>query len=301
MRAVDLFAGWGGFSLGATRAGCDVVYAANHWQLAVEVHARNHPRTRHECQDLRQADFTRLPDFDLLLASPACQGHSPASQPRRREYHDALRSSAWAVVDCAEATRPRAIIVENVLNFRRWVLFESWCSALRALGYQVAVHEVHASRLGVPQRRIRVFVTATRRRIARLELPEMDEVPFGPCIDDGAPGWMPVAHASSDVRSRIEAGRRRLGRRFLSQQVTGHKGTPLDEPIRTITTKNQWRLVDGDAYRSLTPRELARGMAFPDTFSWPEDVPINTAILGVGNAVPPPMAESVVRAVMELA
>ena len=48
--------------------------------------------------DLRQADWTTLPEYDLLCASPACQGHSPASQPRRRLYHDALRATAFAVI-----------------------------------------------------------------------------------------------------------------------------------------------------------------------------------------------------------
>lgn len=35
MRAVDLFAGWGGFTCAAEQAGVSVVWAANHWPLAV--------------------------------------------------------------------------------------------------------------------------------------------------------------------------------------------------------------------------------------------------------------------------
>ena len=45
MRAVDLFAGAGGFSEGARMAGLEVVWAANHWPVAVEWHAANHPDT----------------------------------------------------------------------------------------------------------------------------------------------------------------------------------------------------------------------------------------------------------------
>lgn len=56
--------------------------------------AANHPETEHVCQDLRQADWTSLPRFDLLWASPACQGYSTASQPKRRAYHDAMRATA---------------------------------------------------------------------------------------------------------------------------------------------------------------------------------------------------------------
>jgi DNA (cytosine-5)-methyltransferase 1 len=82
MRAVDLFAGLGGFTEGATRAGVQVVWAANHWKAAVDVHARNHPHTDHACQDLRQADWGSVPAHDLLLASPACQGHSRTCRPQ---------------------------------------------------------------------------------------------------------------------------------------------------------------------------------------------------------------------------
>lgn len=299
MKAIDLFAGWGGFTLGATRAGVDVVWAANHWPLAVETHQRNHPLTVHACQDLRQADWSQLPAYDLLLASPACQGHSRASQPRRRAHHDAMRATAWAVVDCADVTEPRAIVVENVLDLRRWRLYPQWTAALEALGYRVREHVVVASRLGVPQRRTRLFVTATRRALDSLDLPHGDEPAFAPCLDSLAAGWRSVRAAPAAVQSRIAAGRARCGPRFLSQHTTGHQGVPLDEPIRTITTKNQWLLVDGTSYRPLTERELARGMGFPDTYQW--QATRNDAIKGLGNAVPPPVAELVVRRVLEAA
>jgi DNA (cytosine-5)-methyltransferase 1 len=72
IRAVDYFAGAGGFSTGAAIAGVKVVAAANHWPRAVESHTRNHPEVRHICQDLNLFDPGELPAFDLLLASPSC-------------------------------------------------------------------------------------------------------------------------------------------------------------------------------------------------------------------------------------
>ena len=162
MRAIDLFAGWGGFTLGATKAGVDVVWAADHWKLAVEAHRQNHPDTKHECQDLNQCDFSQVPDYEILLASPACQGHSTASQPKRRSFHDDLRATAWAVISCADRTNPEIVIVENVPSFKRWRLYSAWLDALELLGY--CVHEVKstASGHGVPQRRKRLFIVATR-------------------------------------------------------------------------------------------------------------------------------------------
>ncbi len=97
MKAIDLFAGAGGFTEGAIEAGIEVMWAANHWPLAVEYHTANHPSTYHLCQDLHQADWSQVPAHDLLLASPACQGHSRA-RGTEMPHHDALRSTAWAIV-----------------------------------------------------------------------------------------------------------------------------------------------------------------------------------------------------------
>src|SRR4051812_4600733 len=107
--AIDLFAGAGGFTCGAAMAGIDVLWAANHWPAAVAVHAANHPRTEHACQDLQQMDWSRVPSHHLLLASPCCQGHSKA-RGRDGPHSDLSRSTAWAVVSCAEYHRPRGFV-----------------------------------------------------------------------------------------------------------------------------------------------------------------------------------------------
>src|SRR5882724_3393039 len=47
-------------------------------------------------------------------------------QPGARQgpaHHDSTRSTAWAVVSCAEAHRPAAILVENVVRFTKWKLY----------------------------------------------------------------------------------------------------------------------------------------------------------------------------------
>jgi DNA (cytosine-5)-methyltransferase 1 len=314
MIAVDLFAGWGGFTLGAEAAGAEVAYAANHWPLAVEAHALNHPNTKHVCQDLRQADWSQLPQFDLLLASPACQGHSPAAQPGRaqsnttRETHDALRATAWAVVDCAEVTAPKAIVVENVQWFQRWgpkgkpgAMFQHWLGAMEILGYHVQVKTLRASHFGVPQRRDRLFIVATREPVdLTFDEPKV-EPGFGGCIDWDEGTWTDIASLpdrKAGARKRLTIASERFGRATV-QHVTGHRGLALSEPLRTVTTKDQWAVVDGGMYRPLTVRETARAMGFPDNYGWPEGSGRGDAITGLGNAVCPPVAQAVVQRVME--
>jgi site-specific DNA-cytosine methylase len=192
MNAIDLFAGAGGFSTGATMAGCTVVWAANHWPAAVQVHANNHPGAVHVCQDLQQADWTRVPAHDLLLASPACQGHSRA-RGKERAHHDAQRSTAWAVVSAAECHRPAVVLIENVPEFAAWVLYPAWCAAMHALGYALAPMVLDAADHGVAQHRRRLFVVATRsKHPIELHLPRLAHVGSASIIDFGAGRWQPI-------------------------------------------------------------------------------------------------------------
>lgn len=315
VRVIDLFAGFGGFSEAAKRAGLDVVWAANHNELAVRAHQLNHPGTEHVCQDLRQADWSKLPEYDLLLASPACQGHSQAAQPSRarservRRYHDELRATAACVVTCAHITQPKAIIIENTPDFCRWgpdgnpgALYQWWLDGLRILGYHVQELRLMASRMGAPQRRERLFVVATRRAV-ELDLKIDDtEMPFGPCIESNPAGarWKKVKTATPAVFDRIAKGRGNCGRTFLTQHVSGHPGVPLDEPIRTITTKDQWALVDGAWYRGLTIREYCRAMGFSDDCVWPK-IGKKSAVRLFGNAVCPPVGKRLISSVVEAA
>lgn len=297
MRAIDLFAGAGGFSTGAVMAGCTVAWAANHWPAAVAVHANNHPGTDHACQDLHQADWTQVPAHDLLLASPCCQGHSKA-RGKDRPHHDAQRSTAWAVVSAAEFHRPEAIVVENVPEFTDWTLYPAWCQALGALGYTMAPHVIDAADHGVPQHRRRVFIVGTRSASPiQLQLPKRPYVSAASIIDFDAPRWSQIEKPgrSPATLARIEAGRLQHGDRFLTAYYGNEKGGRcLSRPVGTITTRDRWAVVDGDRMRMLSVEECRRAMGFPATYKLPERA--KDAMHMLGNAVCPPVARDVIQA-----
>lgn len=295
--AIDLFAGAGGFSEGARAAGCEVVWAANHWKAAVEAHAANHPTTLHVCQDLQQADWTRVPAHDLLLASPACQGHTPA-RGKERPHHDACRSTAWAVVSAIECHLPPLALVENVPAFIRWRLFPAWCSALAALGYAIAPHLVDCADLGVPQNRERVFIALTRsKHPIELKLPRCSHVPASNIIDFNAGRWSQIDRPgrAAATLGRIAHGRYHHGERFLTAFYGATKTSrSLDRPIGTITTRDRWAVIDSDRMRMLTIPEARRAMTWPEDSWLPENG--RTAMHMLGNAVPPLAAQRVIEA-----
>lgn len=299
VKAVDLFAGAGGFSTGATMAGVQVVWAANHWPTAVHWHAANHPGTVHACQDLQQADFRDAPAHDLLLASPACQGHSKA-RGAEKPHHDALRSTAWAVVTCAEVHRPDGVVVENVPEFAQWTLYPAWCAAMHALGYALAPMVLDAADHGVPQHRRRLFVVATRsKHPVELRLPRREHVAAASVIDVNAGRWSPIDRPGRSPRTlaRIAAGRRVHGDRFLAPYYgsgSGEGGRCIQRPIGTLTTKARWAVIDGDRMRMVLAKEGRALQGFPEGYLLPTTEA--TAWTLIGNAVAPVVAADVINA-----
>lgn len=309
MKAIDLFCGAGGFTCGAERADVSVLWAANHWEDAVKWHRANHPGTEHACQDLQQADWGEAPAHDVLLASPACQGHS-RSRGKERRRHDASRSTAWAVVSCAEWHRPPVIVVENVPEFLNWSLYPAWELAMKTLGYSICPHIIDAADLGVPQNRVRVFLVLSRSRAPlELTLPRLDPVPAWEVVNFEDPdwAWSDVAERSSGRKrslrtlDRIEQGRKDFGDRFLVPYYSANKtGRSLDRPIGTLTTKDRYAIVDGERMRMLSPDEVRRAMGFPDGYKLPQ-TPRTLTVHLLGNAVCPPVAKHLLCAIQAAA
>lgn len=130
---VDLFAGGGGASEALKQAlGQDPALAYNHDELAIGMHAANHPLTSHHREDIWHAD----PRVDVagravgwFHASPDCTHFSQAKggQPRSRK----TRALSWVVLkwigmllraDLVNATNtaPRIFSMENVWQILTW-------------------------------------------------------------------------------------------------------------------------------------------------------------------------------------
>ena len=83
IRVHDHFCGMGGNTQGVVEAGAEVELAINHKLLACETYAANHPRTDVIQTDLLNADPRQFRGADVLIASPECTKHSPASGKKR--------------------------------------------------------------------------------------------------------------------------------------------------------------------------------------------------------------------------
>ncbi|QUG76011.1 DNA cytosine methyltransferase [Erwinia sp. E602] len=119
---VDNFAGGGGASTGIEAAiGRSVDIAINHDPNAIAMHSTNHPETLHYCEsvfDINPVAATAGAPVALAWFSPDCRHFSKAkgSTPVKKE----IRGLAWIVIRWALAARPRAMMLENVIEFKTW-------------------------------------------------------------------------------------------------------------------------------------------------------------------------------------
>jgi DNA (cytosine-5)-methyltransferase 1 len=174
----DQFCGAGGSSQGVRRlskrlgGGLEVKVALNHWKLAIETHSTNFPEAIHDCTDISASDPRRYPSTDILITSPECTNHTPAKGEKAIKKQMDLfasgkldpaaersRATMWDVPRFAEYHNYNLIIVENVVEARKWVLFDTWLMSMRTLGYDhKCVYHNSMHHHPTPQSRDRMYV-----------------------------------------------------------------------------------------------------------------------------------------------
>lgn len=224
-----------------------------------------------------------------------------AARPTANPQHDASRSTAWAVVSAAEHHRPKGVVVENVPEFLDWELYQAWLTAMNALGYSLTPHIVDAADHGVLQNRVRMFLVGTRSKAAlQLNLERREHVPATSFVDFNAGKWSQIDRPgrATATLERIKNGRHAHGGRFLTAYYGNAKGgRSVHRPIRTITTRDRWVIVDGDHMRMLAAQECRAAMGFPANYQLPKQH--RPAVHMLGNAICPPVARDVISALIE--
>lgn len=247
----------------------------------------------------------RRGDIDLLIASPECTNHSPAKGSKRR-CEDSRRTSNY-VVNFAHRLAPRWIVLENVIQLRRWSGFARIVRELINVGYHVRMEVLDAAEFAVPQTRRRLFLLCDRDR-------EPTSIPHKRGKRRTALDVVKVhgPWASKPLRipgralatiERAERGIAALGEGspFLIVYY-GSDGAGgwqrLDRPLRTLTTLDRFGLITWQGkepmLRMLQVDELRQAMGFPSDFRF-EHGSRRDKIKMIGNGVCPPVMKAVVQ------
>ncbi|MEM9630379.1 MAG: DNA cytosine methyltransferase [Pseudomonadota bacterium] len=179
--AVDLFAGAGGFSLGAIRSGFDIAFAVENDVHSATTYRENickrfgGGQTKLFDEDIEELDPVGLrsaffdgPSCDLLLGGPPCQGFS-THRILDAGVDDPRNKLILAYFNFVKILRPRVFLMENVPGIlwkRHQSYLDRFYSEGEAAGYKLFDPvTLDARDFGVPQRRRRVFVLGVRADI----------------------------------------------------------------------------------------------------------------------------------------
>jgi DNA (cytosine-5)-methyltransferase 1 len=167
-KAIDLFSGCGGLTLGLTQAGFRVVGAVEIDPLAVETYKANHKRVV-----VWEKDISKIPaveimrrlkiepgQLDLLAGCPPCQGFSTMTTLNGRIGQDKQNDLVFEFLRFVRAMRPKAVMLENVPKLAKNRRFKKLRDELQKLGYEINHAVLNAANYGVPQRRRRLILVA---------------------------------------------------------------------------------------------------------------------------------------------
>jgi DNA (cytosine-5)-methyltransferase 1 len=315
IRALDLFCGAGGSSWGAREAGVEIVAAFDLWPLAGEAHDANFPEAEFISGRLEEQDVDALAKkcgkIDLILASPECTNHSPAkgNKPRCEKSKD----TAFQVVRFAEAFKPRWIVIENVVNMRKWTRYAEFKTALENLGYKLQEQILNSAHFGVAQSRRRLFLTADlEQQPPKIISRKRTASKVADIVDlNGTYKWTPLRapKRATATLARAERGISAMGadKPFLLVYYGSDGGggwQKLNRPLRTITTVDRFALVKpdtehGHVMRMLQVPELQAAMGMPVKMKL-EAGTRRDRIKMIGNAVCPPVMRQVIKTLTAL-
>ncbi len=332
LTVVDLFAGCGGGSLGFRAAGLTPVAAVEIDPVAAASYEQNlgiTPITRDIRKvagaDLLAAGHLGVGDLTLLFGCPPCQSFTVLRRGQNATAKDKQRNRLpREYLRLVGELRPRHLAFENVpgmLDGSGRPEFDVLINGIAALGYRAEWLIVDAVDYGVPQRRRRLLVIASR--VTNPVLPVPTHGPEGSGLTSYVTvrqtiGHLPQAADSTDPlhtpRRHSEVALRRL--RALKEgqaradlpadlQLACHKGHNghydiygrmwWDRPAPTLTSGctnvTRGRFAHPEADRAITVREALMLQTFPPNAVVTGGV--EAMALQIGNAVPPRLAQHI--------
>ena len=321
LRAIDLFSGCGGLTLGLKLAGFSVVGAVECDDLSVESYRLNHPDTIVWQRDIRKVAVRKVMrrlglkpgQLDLLAGCPPCQGFSalPRLNGGRRIRNPRQKDLVFEFLRFVRVLRPKFIMLENVPGLAKDRRMRLLLRELRQLGYECEWRILDAAHYEVPQRRHRVILLGGRGGPPPFARPSPKQVTVRHAI-----GSLPRAGSSGDplhdlpetrshkVRDLIRripkngGSRSHLGRR---DQLGCHKRCDgfsdiygrmaWNDVAPTITSgfvnPSKGRFLHPSCNRAITLREGALLQTFPRRYAICLTEGKYRAAELIGNALPP--------------
>lgn len=185
-RAIDVFAGAGGFSLGAIQAGFEVRAAVEFYGHAAATYRRQVANSSGRKIELFEQDILGLSphrvmdegglvpgDCDLFLGGPPCQGFS-SHRLGKSGVNDPRNALLYRYFHFLEVVRPKMFLLENVpglLQPKHADYLSTFLKLAQNAGYTVREPiMLNARDFGVPQNRKRVFIVGYNSNVVDFDV-----------------------------------------------------------------------------------------------------------------------------------
>lgn len=308
LTSIEICAGAGGQALGIAQAGFSHIALVEYEHDYCTVLKSNKPEWNILCADVKNFSGKEYNGkIDLLAGGVPCPPFSVAGKQLGKSDERDLFPEAIRLI---EEIHPRAIMLENVRGFLDPVFSDyrnSILNHISGLGYSVHIKLLNASDYGVPQLRPRVVIVGIRNDIEDSfeypkEKPERAKT-VGETLADlmSANGWKGAdewIRRANTIAPTIVGGSKKHGGPDLGPVRSRKAWEAICVDGRGIA--NEAPSQDFVGMPRLTPRMIARIQGFPDT--WKFGTKKTAACRMIGNAFPPPVAESVgkeIRKVLE--
>lgn len=291
---ISLFAGIGGFDLGFSNAGFNVIWANDFDKYACETF-------RYNIGDyIIHADINniidKIPKHDVLIGGFPCQPFSTLGN--LKGFDDDRGTLFFTIKEILLKSDTKVAVLENVKNFiahDKGRTLERVKAELEEIGYKVYHKVLNSADFGIPQRRNRVFIIALKKEYFKN-------------IDFEYPTPIPLETTTQDLLDKDVSEKYFISKKMINTILgKGTKGyivnPTIDQAIsKTLTaTMHKMHRASQDNYitddynfkkycgelktnlRKLTPNECRKLQGFPS--DWEQVVSDTQAYKQFGNAV----------------
>lgn len=329
MKAIDLYGGVGGWSLGLKLAGVKVVRHFEWWPEAVVTYNANFGG-KAQAVDIREIDVDRLKrelkkkygKIDIVVGSPPCTQFSYSNRGGGGDIADGLRDIR-KFLEIVQAVGPKYWAMENVPRAAKIIsaALEPGGALSSFAGLVSNILVVDASDFGVPQNRKRMIagnfpaglLARYKNRCEIRTLGNVISMLGQPVVIDPVYGnrTKVAMLTDNDTEEPLNDEEIRLNREAKEYHPVYNKMSfpdRFDRPSRTITatctrvSRESIVIATKEAennYRRLTVRERASAQSFPVKFQF-LGASYSSRVKMVGNAMPPLLAYYVASAMSEI-
>ena len=176
IKAVDLFCGVGGLTYGLQKAGIPVVAGIDidgscEYAYTYNNHSRFIKKSIDEVTGKEVCALLNGADIKVLVGCAPCQPFSSHQKDKKHRYNHKDWKLLYQFSRLVKEVKPHIVSMENVPELQNEKVFLDFVDTLKEEHYVVNYDVVNVANYGVPQRRKRLILLASKRKEIKIPTP----------------------------------------------------------------------------------------------------------------------------------